>query len=210
MGLFGRGGQDENRTPKGNWHEDPLNRFDARLMVATGPRTREWGAHVRLGQDQFRDPLPPRFTLSWADDAEMMKYRTRSTLSGGKFKDRGKSLGAATGYYDDKVMALLQLAAPGLPAVRRQELDSELALAMTISGEDYLNAFMAAPAAQDAFKTVVETGDPRRHLAWFWDVDDWFQMPQFHDDLIFRGGQLILEKMGAQERAFVGVRPSGT
>ncbi len=201
MALFRK---DPNALPRGTWIEDPLGRFEHRLLVELSMHTRNWGQHVRLDGTVRRDPLPPRFLLSWAEDLDMMRYRTRTTVSRGKAKVGLKSLSSATQYYEDKVSCLFSVVAPNFPGDRRGEFDRMMASAMQMSGGDYLDDMGANAAHREAFGEICAKQDPKVHLAWFWDVDDYFQMPNFHDDLIFRGGQLILSNVGLSERAFLG------
>jgi len=201
MALFRK---DPNALPRGNWIEDPLQRFDQRLLVEVSMRERDWGAHVRLGSAVHRDPLPPRFTLAWSEQFQAMRSRAHMTVSRSGPSTALKSMGSATAYYEDKVSCLFSVVAPSFPSDRRGEFDRMMASAMQMSGGDYLEELDANESHREAFDQVCEKRDPKANLAWFWDVDDYFQMPNFHDDLIFRGGQLILSNIGLSERAFLG------
>lgn len=201
MPLFRK---DPNALPDGSWIEDPLGRFDQRRLVAESMNIRKWGQHVMLAGEIYRDPLPPRFSLSWSESLDMMKMRAQSTVSRRKAKVRLKSLNLAGQYYEDKLGALLALVAPSFSADRRSEFDSMMASAMTMSGGGYLDSMSANEHHKDAFREVCNMGDPRAHLAWFWDIDDFFQLPNYHDDLLFRGGQQILHNIGLAQRDWVG------
>lgn len=206
MPLFRKRG-DPGREPDGSWHADPLGRFDFRLMVAPSMHAREWAENVRLGSEAHRDPLPPRFTMSWAESLDQMRMRTTQTMVRGRPKDRPKTLAEADDYFERKSGALRDLAAPNMPIERRPEWIEALCGAMTISGRDYLESFSANQTYIDGFEAIASQKSPAAHIAFFWDIDDFFRMPNFHDDLIFRGGQLLLEQIGLAERPFVGQRP---
>jgi hypothetical protein len=204
MPLFRKSSGGDQTSPSGSWYPDPFERFDARLMVSRSMSSADWSEHVRLGADGYLDPLPPDFTVSWADDIPMMQSRVRSTLISRAPRDQLKSLSKSTSYVGRKIDALLALAAPNFPATRRDEFEGMLAGAMTISGNEYLEQFSANRAFRDAFEILAKEQDPNKHVAWFWDIDLFFQAPHFHDDLIFRIGQLILRNMEASERPLVG------
>lgn len=201
MALFRK---DPNALPRGSWIEDPLQRFDQRLLVEVSMRERDWGQHVRLGGVVHRDPLPPKFTLAWSEQFKVMRSRAHMTVSRGKPSLALKSIGFATTYYEDKVPCLFSVVAPSFPASRRQEFDGMVAGAMQMSGHDYLVDMDANSAHRETFEEVCAKRDPRAHLAWFWDLDDYFQMPNFHDDLIFRIGQQILINMELSEHSWLG------
>jgi hypothetical protein len=201
MPLFRK---DPNALPRGSWIEDPLGRFDQRLLVEVSMHMRNWGEHVRLDGDIHRDPLPPHFSLSWSEQFDMMRMRAQSTVSRRKAKVRLKSMTLASQFYENKIAGLFAVIAPSFPADRGSEFESMIASAMQISGGDYLDGMGANASHREAFQEVCEMRDPRAHLAWFWDVDDYFQMPNFHDDLLFRGGQQIVQNIGLAERSWVG------